>query len=81
MRNSEYQHVSDVTTYVQRNPSLRVGIDNSTSPGQLGQRRAEAIRDALINSGTPAEKIQITAFNEPLAKQDDQVGVLFISAQ
>jgi len=57
--------VSEVATYLQQNPSIRVGIDTIADPyttsdyrRTLAQRRVDAVRNALINAGLPADKIQ-----------------------
>jgi len=64
IRTDEMYKVSDVVTYIQKNPSHRVGIDTFADPigtdpynVSLGQRRVDAVRDALINAGLPASKI------------------------
>jgi len=71
IRPSEINKVSEVATYMQQNPSLKVGIDAYADPRgtdaynrSLGQRRFEAVRDALINAGLPVNKIQRGAFGE-----------------
>ncbi len=61
----EMYKVSEVVTYIQQNPSIRVGIDTFSDPDvatpydrALRQRRVDAVRDALINAGLPAYKLQ-----------------------
>jgi outer membrane protein OmpA-like peptidoglycan-associated protein len=65
IRSDEMYKVSEVATYLQQNPSIRVGIDTFNDPyttdnynRTLAQRRVDAVRDALINAGLPAHKIQ-----------------------
>jgi outer membrane protein OmpA-like peptidoglycan-associated protein len=59
IRSDQAYKVSEVVSYMQQNPSLRVGIDSFDPYNQaLGQRRVDAVRDALINAGLPAYKIQ-----------------------
>jgi len=65
IQSSEMKKVSEVATYLERNPSVRVGIDTFNDPNatdafsrDLLQRRVAAVRDALINAGLPAYKIQ-----------------------
>jgi len=56
--------VSEVATYMKQNPSFRVGVDTFDDPAtdqytqNLLQRRADAVRNALINAGLPADRIQ-----------------------
>ena len=70
IRPSEMNKVSEVATYMQQNPSLKVGIDATNPRGidaynqALGQRRFEAFRDALINAGLPANKTQRSTIGE-----------------
>jgi outer membrane protein OmpA-like peptidoglycan-associated protein len=60
----EMYKVSEVATYLKQNPSVRVGVDTFDDPStdkytqNLLQRRADAVRDALINAGLPVERIQ-----------------------
>lgn len=65
IRPGEDQKVLDVAAYLRQNPSLRVGIDVFQDPNytdkynqSLGERRVEAVRDALLKAGLPANKIQ-----------------------
>jgi outer membrane protein OmpA-like peptidoglycan-associated protein len=71
IRSSEMNKVSEVATYMRQNPSLKVGINDYADPRgtdaynqALGQRRVDAVRDALINAGLPANKIQRGTFGE-----------------
>lgn len=56
-------------TYLQRNPAARVSLEGSTdlSGGReynlgLGQRRAEAVRSALVLLGVPDRQIEAVSF-------------------
>jgi len=49
---SDGNKAREIADYMNRNPSLRVGIDGSSA------RRVANVRDALINAGVPAYKIQ-----------------------
>lgn len=69
---SETSKVFEIASYMKQNPSLRIGIDGSMDPRgsdprnqELSDRRANAIRDALIEAGVPAHKIQVGAFGDP----------------
>jgi outer membrane protein OmpA-like peptidoglycan-associated protein len=41
--------------------------------GPLGQRRAIAVRDALIQSGVPADRIEIGTFGTDRARCDESI--------
>ena len=63
--------VSDIAAYVKQNPSTKVGLDGHTDPRgtdkynqALSERRVNAIRDALIKAGVPADTILTGAFGE-----------------
>jgi len=68
IRSDEMYKISETATYMQQNPSIsRLAIDTWTAEDpnttdqyirRLGQRRVDAVRDALINAGLPAYKIQ-----------------------
>jgi len=65
IRSDEMYKVSELATHLQQNPSIRVGIDTFNDPyttdnynRTLAQRRVDAVRDALLNAGLPAHKIQ-----------------------
>ena len=71
--------VSEVATYMQQNPSLKVGIDATNPRGidaynqALGQRRFAAVRDALINAGLPANKTQRSTIGEARNQCNDSI--------
>jgi outer membrane protein OmpA-like peptidoglycan-associated protein len=88
IRASERGQISDIAAYMGQNPSLRLGIDGPTDLGvtdsrnqDLSARRVGAVRDALIQAGTPAYKIRTGAFGDPSLKRERQVEVLLITAQ
>lgn len=70
--------VTDIAAYLKKNPSLHVGLDGGADPGNpnLGTRRLEALRDALIQAGVPADRIKFGAFGEAKNRQDRRVEVL-----
>jgi outer membrane protein OmpA-like peptidoglycan-associated protein len=75
--------VADIASYMKQNPSLQVGIDGSMDPRgtdardqNLSDRRVGAIRDALIQAGVPASKIQTAAFGDSGLSRDGRVEVL-----
>jgi hypothetical protein len=73
--------VSDIANYVSQHPSQHVGIDGSVDPNNtdLGNRRVNAVRTALIQAGVPSSKIQIGAFADPQLQRDRRVEVLVSS--
>ena len=80
---SEMSKVSEIATYMNQNPSLRVGIDGSMDPRgtdprnqDLSDRRVDAVRSALIQAGVPAYKIQTGAFGDTQLTRDRRVEVL-----
>ncbi len=68
IRSAETDKVWEIAAYMRQNPSLQVGIDGYADPRgtdphnqALSQRRVDAVRDALIEAGVPAYKIQAIA--------------------
>jgi peptidoglycan-associated lipoprotein len=71
IRANQMSEVSDIAAYMKQNPSTKVGIDGHTDPRgtdkynqALSERRVNAIRDALIKAGVPADRILTGAFGE-----------------
>ena len=69
IRYSESRKPAEVAAYMSQNPSVRLGIDGYTdSRGTsqynlpLSQRRVTTIRDALIQAGVPADRIETGTF-------------------
>lgn len=60
----------EVAQYMNQNPSYRVAIDGANG------RRVSNVRDALINAGVPAYKIQTGSYGDPQLRRDDRVAVL-----
>ena len=60
----------EIASYMDQNPSRRVGIDGSN------ERRVGVVRDALMVAGVPASKIQTGAFGDPQLRRDGRVAVL-----
>jgi len=72
--------ISELAVYARQNPSVRLGVDGYTDSrtltfynGPLGQRRAIAVRDALIQSGVPADRIEIGTFGSDRARCDESI--------
>jgi peptidoglycan-associated lipoprotein len=71
LRANETSKVSEIATYMQQNPSVKVGIDGHTDPRgtdkynqALSERRVSVIRAALMRAGVPDDKIHTGAFGE-----------------
>lgn len=69
IRSSETRKPAEIAAYVTQNPSARLGIDGYTdSRGTsqynlpLNQRRVVTVRDALIQAGVPADRIEMGTF-------------------
>jgi hypothetical protein len=67
---SDSGKASDIAIYMDKNPSLRIGLDGSNT------RRVGVVRDALIVAGVPASKIQTGDFGDPQLRRDGRVAVL-----
>ena len=72
MRASEYSKVSDIANYLNQNPNATVAIDGTND-------RANSVRNALLQAGVPAYKIQYGTFGDPAMQRDRQVHVLVSS--
>lgn len=71
LRANETGKVSDIATYMQQNPAVKVGIDGHTDPRgtdnynqALSERRVNVIREALVRGGVPGDRIHMGAFGE-----------------
>jgi outer membrane protein OmpA-like peptidoglycan-associated protein len=83
MQDTDTRKVSEITEYMNQNPSLRLGIDGSMDPRgsdprsqDLSDRRVNTVRDALIQAGVPANRIQAGSFGDAGARRDRRVEVL-----
>jgi len=85
LRPSEMDQVVEIAAYLVENPSLEVGIDGSLNDGSsrnsrdLSTRRAESVRDALMQAGVPAYKIQMGKFADPDHRREGQIELLIKS--
>jgi peptidoglycan-associated lipoprotein len=75
IRANETTKVSDIASYLNKNPSAKVGIDGYADPRgtdaynlALSERRVSAIQAALVQAGVPTSKIQTGAFGEKRLK-------------
>jgi outer membrane protein OmpA-like peptidoglycan-associated protein len=87
LQDSEIKKVSEIALYMKANGSLKVGLDGSMDPRgsdprnqDLSDRRVTAIRDALIDAGVPATRIQMGAFGDSRLTRDRRVAVLICTA-
>lgn len=93
IRYSESRKPAEIAAYMSQNPSVRLGIDGYTdSRGTsqynqpLSQRRVTTVRDALIQAGVPADRIETGTFgtdrlvcnpsNEQCSPREGRVEVL-----
>ena len=90
IRSSELNQPSEIAAYVRRNQSVRLGIDASTDllrgtnqyNSGLSQRRIATVRDALIQAGVSADRIETGMFtarwpsrsSRPLQQLADTIG-------
>jgi outer membrane protein OmpA-like peptidoglycan-associated protein len=88
IRAVDERQITDTAAYLARNPSLRIGINDSMDTAntnaneqRLGERRVAAVRNALIQAGTPASRIETSAFGDPDSLRNQRVNVLLITAQ
>jgi outer membrane protein OmpA-like peptidoglycan-associated protein len=85
IRYSESRKPGEVAAYMSQNPSVRLGIAGYTDMQgtsqynqPLNQRRVATVRDALIQAGVPAERIETGTFGtdrfqcNPAAEQCSQ---------
>jgi outer membrane protein OmpA-like peptidoglycan-associated protein len=79
IRPSEMIKISDVASYANQNPGVRIGIDGSTDLLRgtnhynvaLSQRRVANVRDALMRTGVSADRIETGGFAAERPKCND----------
>src|SRR6185295_3875579 len=94
IRSAEQNQASEIAAYARQNPAVRLGIDGSTDllrgtnqyNAGLSQRRIATVRDALIQAGVSADRIETGTFamqrgncndsTERCAQRDGRVEVL-----
>ena len=71
VRSSETNKVDKIVQYVKDNPNSQIGLDGFTDPkgtgeynAVLSQRRADAVKAALLVKGVPTARIRTGAFGE-----------------
>jgi outer membrane protein OmpA-like peptidoglycan-associated protein len=70
IQRSDGNKAREIADYMDQNPSALVAIDGSN------ERRVTNVRDAVINAGVPAYKIQTGSFGDPQVRRDGRVAVL-----
>ncbi len=76
LRPSELSKISDIASYVNQNPGVRVGIDGATDLHRgineynvsLNDRRIDNVRDALVRTGVSRDRIETGGFAAERAK-------------
>jgi outer membrane protein OmpA-like peptidoglycan-associated protein len=83
LKPSDVSMVDEIAGYMSHNPSLELGIDGSINSASaegtnqdLNSQRISAVRDALIQAGVPADKIQTGAFGDPQLRRNHRIDVL-----
>jgi outer membrane protein OmpA-like peptidoglycan-associated protein len=73
--------IRDMASYLKKNPTLIVGLDGhmDSHNKDLSNNRVNAIRDALIDAGVPANRIKTGAFGDSKLRRDGRVEVLIMS--
>jgi peptidoglycan-associated lipoprotein len=71
IRPDEQSKITQLAGWVKKNDGLVVRLDGYTDPRgtephnmQLSERRAEAVKKALIDAGVPADRIRIAGHGE-----------------
>jgi outer membrane protein OmpA-like peptidoglycan-associated protein len=79
IRPSELSKISDIASYVNQNPSVRLGIAGSTDlrgtdqeSEDLSQERVANVRDALVRTGVSADRIETGGFAADRDRCDDR---------
>lgn len=85
MRFSDTNKIAQIASYMNENPSVQLGIDNSmdsrssSSSQRLNNRRVDVIRDALVRAGVPSYRIDTGSFARAQSRRDNMVEVLITS--
>ena len=72
------EQVTEIATYLGRHPGQRVAIDGSISPrhSELSNFRIATVRNALLQAGVPAHRIETGDFGNPRLRRGERVEVL-----
>jgi peptidoglycan-associated lipoprotein len=75
VRSTEKPKVDKLVQYMKENPNIEIGLDGYTDPRgtppynmKLSERRAEAVKAALVAAGVPWNRIRMGAFGETRPK-------------
>lgn len=83
LKSGGVREVQKLAAYLKENSQRKVGIEGFTdstgsedSNQRLSERRAEAVKDALVNAGVEPERITVTGYGEssPIATNDTAAG-------
>jgi outer membrane protein OmpA-like peptidoglycan-associated protein len=79
LRTNEQREINQIAAYLRENPNFTVGIDGHADPRgtpgynqSLSERRVNTIKNALMQAGVPADRIQSGAFGESRLKCNDK---------
>jgi peptidoglycan-associated lipoprotein len=80
LRAAEMMKFADLAAYVRQNPNVRLGVDAFTDSrtmsfynNALNQNRAIAVREALIRSGVPPDRIDVGTFGTDRERCDESI--------
>jgi hypothetical protein len=78
IRDADAIMVTEIAAYLKENPSLQLGLDGGVdeNAADLSTRRVNAVRDALIQAGVPADHIKIGAYGNAQRRRIGRVEVL-----
>jgi outer membrane protein OmpA-like peptidoglycan-associated protein len=75
IRASDASMVTDIAAYQKKNPSLQIGIAGymDSTNTERNNSRVNAIHDALVKAGVPADQITIgSKFGDAKSRQQDR---------
>lgn len=79
LRSSDIRQFEEIAAYMRANPSVRIGIEapsNAAGDSDLSAQRLNAVRDALIRAGVPANRIDADVYADRRMRQEGRVTVL-----
>jgi outer membrane protein OmpA-like peptidoglycan-associated protein len=83
IRTSDESVVTDIASYLEKNPSLEIGIDGymDSQNRELSTDRVNAVRSALIGAGVSENRIKVGAFGNAKERRNGRVEVLLQTAK
>jgi outer membrane protein OmpA-like peptidoglycan-associated protein len=78
--------VAEIADYMKQNPSLKIGIDGSIPLGSnskkldLADLRTITVRDAMIEAGVPASRIETGEFGDSKLARNGRVEILLCTS-